>query len=89
MRLMRRVVRLESPLVGGRMAPWVRAMAIETATELGVDAQEVIDETTIILSEAAAAGALGSAKALEAFLAQQTEWIPSTLVADATAGREA
>jgi hypothetical protein len=76
-------VRLEGPLVNGRLAPWLRAMAVEAAMELGVDAEQIIQETTIILTEAAKAGALGSTSALEAFLAQQTAWLPSPLAAEA------
>lgn len=86
MKLARRVCRLEGPLVDGRLAPWLRAMAIAAATELGVDPEEVIQETTIILTEAAAAGALRLTEALEAFLAQQCAWLPSALVADALGG---
>lgn len=85
-RLARRVAHLEGPLPGGHLPRWVRTLTTEIATERGLDAAAVILEAKAILAQAAAAGVLESLDALAAFVAQQTAWFPSALVADGALG---
>lgn len=81
MKLARRVGLLESPR-DGRLPPWARLLAAEVAEEAGLEPGAVIDEAEAILTQAAKAGVLGSAKGWAAFLAANGA-DPEALLAEA------
>lgn len=83
MKLTGRVARLERPLPGGSLPAWARAMATEVAEERGLDPTAVVRESEGILARAEAAGVLGSADALAAFLGTETGIAPAVILAEA------
>lgn len=71
MRLRGRLDRLERPLQGGRLPAWARALAERVAVERGLAPGEVVREAEALLARAMAAGVLGDAEAVAAFLAAE------------------